>query len=65
MIPPIRHFKPRHMIMPLDMSFAETSPSLAAFIKKRLELGDPGPLHLDDGEYYTPMSLEESASEGT
>ncbi len=51
-------FRPMKMIMPLDIDLP-SSPHLRKFIKERLAKGDPGPLHIEDGEYFTPMSLEE------
>lgn len=56
---PQKLFEPQHLVLPLEPWPSSDSPALAAFITERLGLGDPGPLHIENGMFYTPMSLEE------
>src|SRR4051812_41193737 len=55
-------FVPRHLAMPLDVTLAAEmggDSEMLAWITARLALRDPGPLHLEEGEYFTPMSVAE------
>jgi len=58
-IPTLPSFKVSHLIMPLDVELEEGYVELKAFIRERLAKGDPGPLHIENGKFYTAESLIE------
>jgi hypothetical protein len=47
------------MILPLQaaLELAEPGSVQARFIQDRIQAGDPGPLHIENGHYWTPQSL--------